>query len=174
MPRQTSRPPSTHDRQSVQDTVAEAIERDLTRVQARPMAVAYNTIAAGGSRDEMARLAGLSRGTLSRTVAIAGFPTPERLLTWIRLLLAAETLSITMPLQDGRLKALLENVNQHLFGPESGKVILPPHRAELLTYVSTPTGAHALNALSHGERTLLQMFARILSHMTLNTVPLDR
>ena len=98
MPPQTSRP-STHDRQSVQDTVAEAIERDLTRVQARPMAVACNTIAAGGSRDEMARLAGLSRGTLSRTVAIAGFPTPERLLTWIRLLLAAETLSITIPLQ---------------------------------------------------------------------------
>lgn len=73
-------------------------------------------------------------------------------------------------LQDGRLKALLDRVNEHLFGPESGKVILPPRRSELLTYVSTPSGAHPLSALSHGERALLQMFARIFSHMTLNTV----
>jgi hypothetical protein len=76
MPRQTSRP-STHDRQSVQDTVAEAIERDLTRVQARPMAVACNTIAAGGSRDEMARLAGCRGGHFPDTGAFQRCPQPS-------------------------------------------------------------------------------------------------
>src|SRR5215212_2114891 len=63
MPRQTSRP-SAHDRQSVQDTVAEAVERDLTRVQARLMAVC-NTVATGGHRYEMACLTGLLRNSRS-------------------------------------------------------------------------------------------------------------
>lgn len=73
-------------------------------------------------------------------------------------------------LQDTRLEGLLQNVNEHVFEPESNKRILRPDRAELQTFVSTPTGLHPLSSLSHGERALLQMFARVFSHMTLNTL----
>jgi hypothetical protein len=73
MPRQRSRP-STHDCQRVQDTVAEAIERDLTRVQARLMAVACDTIAAGGSHVEMARLTGCRGGHLPARLLLQAFP----------------------------------------------------------------------------------------------------
>lgn len=73
-------------------------------------------------------------------------------------------------LKDERLEILLNLVNEHVFAEESNKVLMPPRMSELLTYVSTTSGEHPISALSHGERSLLQMFTRVFSHMTLNTV----
>ena len=75
-------------------------------------------------------------------------------------------------LDDGRLGDLLTFVNARLFGGEESKVIRPPRRQELLTYVSTSTGDHPLVGLSHGERALLQLYVRIACHMTSNTIVL--
>ena len=75
-------------------------------------------------------------------------------------------------LQDDSLQPFLDRLSKHVFEPESGKVILPPSRAELTTYVSTKDGPHPLSGLSHGERALVQMFGRIFSYRTSNTIVL--
>lgn len=72
-------------------------------------------------------------------------------------------------LADDRLQPLLDRVNEHVF-ERGSKVILPPRRAELLTYVSTERGAHLLSGLSHGERALLQMYMRVFAYSTAHTV----
>jgi hypothetical protein len=74
-------------------------------------------------------------------------------------------------LNDERLGDLLKYVNENLFA-EPGKTLRPPKREELAAFVSTATGDHPLSQLSHGERALLQFFARSLSHMTSNTIVL--
>jgi predicted ATP-dependent endonuclease of OLD family len=43
-------------------------------------------------------------------------------------------------------------------------------RAELVSYVNTPEGRHPLNAISHGERALLQLYLRTAAHMSRNTI----
>ena len=75
-------------------------------------------------------------------------------------------------LDDGRLSELLTFVNERLFKGEASKAIRSPRRQELLTYVSTSTGDHPLIELSHGERSLLQLYVRIACNMTSNTVVL--
>lgn len=71
---------------------------------------------------------------------------------------------------DEGLPDLLQSVNEHLFGNGSEKRVLPPDPTHHLTFVETPTGFHPLSALSHGERSLLQMFVRVFAHMTENTI----
>lgn len=73
-------------------------------------------------------------------------------------------------LEQDQLEEVLRRVNEYVFEADSSKTIVAPRRSDLTTYVSTVTGAHPISALSHGERALLQMFTRIFSHMTLNTV----
>ena len=73
-------------------------------------------------------------------------------------------------LDDDRLGDLLEFLNQELFSETPGKIIRPPNREELLTYVSMPTGRHPLSHLSQGERAILQLLARTICHMTRNTI----
>ncbi|PDT43976.1 hypothetical protein CO661_31940 [Sinorhizobium fredii] len=72
-------------------------------------------------------------------------------------------------LDDGRLAELIAYLNAEIFA-EDRKAIRPPRRAELKTFVATPTGEHALEQLSHGERALLQLYARTACHMTRNTI----
>jgi AAA domain, putative AbiEii toxin, Type IV TA system/AAA domain len=72
-------------------------------------------------------------------------------------------------LNDTRIEELLDYLNKNVFA-ENGKTIRRPERELLTTYVSTATGTHPLTYLSHGERALLQFFARTLCHMTRNTV----
>ena len=72
-------------------------------------------------------------------------------------------------LGDERLSELLDYLNQNIFNNED-KIILNPQRELLSTSVSTATGLHLLEKLSHGERALLQLYVRILCHMTENTV----
>lgn len=74
-------------------------------------------------------------------------------------------------LNDGRLPELLAYLNENIFA-EPGKVLLPPAREELSTFVSTSGGIHPLWQLSHGERAMLQILVRTLCHMTSNTVVL--
>lgn len=73
-------------------------------------------------------------------------------------------------LGDGRTADLLNFVNRNVFTEGDTKTIRTPRRAELLTYVSTPTGDHPLAQLSQGERALLQFYGRTLAHMTRNTI----
>lgn len=73
-------------------------------------------------------------------------------------------------LGDGRTKDLLDFLNRNVFTDGDTKTIRVPRRAELLTYVSTPTGDHPLAQLSQGERALLQFYGRTLAHMTRNTI----
>jgi hypothetical protein len=75
-------------------------------------------------------------------------------------------------LQDDALQPFLDRLSRHVFERDNGKSILRPLRSELLTYVSTPNGAHPLSGLSHGERALVQMFGRIFSYSTVNTIVL--
>jgi predicted ATPase len=72
-------------------------------------------------------------------------------------------------LRDDRLSQLLAMVNEHLF-EDGRKAIVPPQRDELRGYVSTENGPHPLSALSHGERALLQMFTRVFSYTTANSI----
>ncbi|CAN7273977.1 AAA family ATPase [Mesorhizobium sp. RIZ17] len=73
-------------------------------------------------------------------------------------------------LGDRRLDELLDFLNEILFRDDDGKRLLKPHREELRTYVQTRYGIHSLAALSHGERAILQIMARTLTHMTSNTI----
>jgi hypothetical protein len=68
------------------------------------------------------------------------------------------------------LQKLLRRVNEYVFGGDADKQILRPDRTHLLTFVSTPTSFHPLSSLSHGERSLLQMFVRVFTQATENTV----
>ena len=72
-------------------------------------------------------------------------------------------------LGDDRLSQLLDYLNRNIFENEN-KSILRPEREILSTFISTATGLHPLEKLSHGERSLLQLFVRTLCHMTDNTV----
>ncbi len=74
-------------------------------------------------------------------------------------------------LGDGRLKDLLDFVNPKLFSADS-KFLRPPQRETLTAEVQTPNGPHPLAALSHGERSLLQLFVRVACHMTGNAIVL--
>lgn len=73
-------------------------------------------------------------------------------------------------LADDRIGDLLQFLNAELFSETPGKVLRPPAREELLTYVSTPTGRHPLSQLSQGERAILQVLTRTICHMTRNTI----
>ena len=75
-------------------------------------------------------------------------------------------------LGEDNVKPFLDRVSRHVFEEESGKTILRPERSELTTYVATRDGTHPLAGLSHGERVLVQMFGRIFSYSTLNTIVL--
>lgn len=75
-------------------------------------------------------------------------------------------------LQDDSLQPFLDRLSRHVFEAETEKIILPPSRAELTTYVSTKDGPHPLSGLSHGERALVQMFGRIFAYRTSNTIVL--
>jgi hypothetical protein len=72
-------------------------------------------------------------------------------------------------LQGGETETITRFVNKHLF-PDGEKALLPIDREDLASAVRTPDGSHALAALSHGERALLQIFLRTAAHMTRNTV----
>jgi len=71
-------------------------------------------------------------------------------------------------LGEGELEQAIAFINENMF--DRDKVLRPPSRRELTTYVSTPTGNHQVSALSHGERALLQIYLRTIAHMTRNTV----
>ncbi|ANT54812.1 AAA family ATPase [Mesorhizobium amorphae] len=73
---------------------------------------------------------------------------------------------------DRRVDELLAFVNELIFREDPTKEILPPTRELLKTFVRTAHGNHGLSALSHGERAILQIIARVLTHMTTNTVVL--
>lgn len=72
-------------------------------------------------------------------------------------------------LDDERLQDLLDYLNKSIFR-EDRKTLRAPHRETLTSYVFTETGSHPLQDLSHGERALLQFFARTLCYMTSNTI----
>ena len=72
-------------------------------------------------------------------------------------------------LNDERIDDLLDYINRHLF-MDGKKFIQRPKRDTLLAMVSSKGGTHPLDALSHGERALLQLYVRTLCHMTKNTV----
>jgi ABC-type uncharacterized transport system ATPase subunit len=73
---------------------------------------------------------------------------------------------------DRRVDELLAFVNELIFRDDPTKEILSPNREMLKTFVRTAHGNHGLSALSHGERAILQIIARVLTHMTTNTVVL--
>lgn len=72
-------------------------------------------------------------------------------------------------LEQGDLETITKFVNNHLF-PDGEKALMPIDRDALAGVVRTPDGNHPLNALSHGERSLLQIFLRTAAHMSRNTV----
>jgi AraC-like DNA-binding protein len=86
--RRTSRP--VHPPEYVHGLVAEALQRELPRVQAALVHAASETVASGGGAPEMAELVGLNSTTLNRTLRRTGLPKADRLTTWIRLLVAAK------------------------------------------------------------------------------------
>jgi len=71
---------------------------------------------------------------------------------------------------DDRIDDLLDFLNEQLFTDTPGKVLRRPRRGDLASYISTLTGEHSLQGLSHGERALLQLHARTLCHMTASTI----
>jgi len=71
---------------------------------------------------------------------------------------------------DRRVDDLLSFLNALIFKDDPSKSITQPQREELRTYVKTRYGAHSLAALSHGERAMLQILGRTLTHMTSNTI----
>jgi hypothetical protein len=74
--------------------------------------------------------------------------------------------------RDHRVDDLLEFVNRLIFKESPDKRIERPNREELRSYVKTRHGLHTLSALSHGERAMLHILARTLTHMTANTIVL--
>lgn len=72
-------------------------------------------------------------------------------------------------LEQGDLETITKFVNGHLF-PDGEKALMLIDREALAGVVRTPDGSHPLNALSHGERSLLQIFLRTAAHMSRNTV----
>lgn len=74
--------------------------------------------------------------------------------------------------RDRRVDDLLDFVNRLIFQEAPDKRIERPHREELRSYVRTRHGLHTLSALSHGERAMLHILARTLTHMTSNTIVL--
>jgi hypothetical protein len=71
---------------------------------------------------------------------------------------------------DQRVDDLLDFLNMLIFKDDPSKSITRPQREELRTYVKTRYGVHSLAALSHGERAMLQILGRTLTHMTSNTI----
>jgi hypothetical protein len=74
--------------------------------------------------------------------------------------------------RDHRVDELLDFVNGLIFQESPDKRIERPHREDLRSYVRTRHGVHTLSALSHGERAMLHILARTLTHMTSNTIVL--
>jgi energy-coupling factor transporter ATP-binding protein EcfA2 len=91
----------------------------------------------------------------------------DNVLVWLEWLAAREVENT-----DGRVSELLDFVNDLIFRDSPDKSIMRPNHEELRSYVKTRYGMHPLSALSHGERAMLQILARILTHMTSNTVVL--
>ncbi|TIM30559.1 MAG: ATP-binding protein [Mesorhizobium sp.] len=91
----------------------------------------------------------------------------DNVLVWLEWLAAKET-----DKRDRRVDDLLEFVNRLVFHDSPDKRIQRPHREELRSYVKTRHGLHPLSALSHGERAMLHILARTLTHMTSNTIVL--
>lgn len=71
---------------------------------------------------------------------------------------------------DRRIDDLLRFLNALIFKDDPSKSITQPQREELRTYVKTRYGVHPLASLSHGERAMLQILGRSLTHMTSNTI----
>ncbi|NGP16525.1 AAA family ATPase [Devosia aurantiaca] len=92
----------------------------------------------------------------------------DNVLVWLEWLATAPGAD----LRDQRVNDLLEFVNELIFKDASDKRIERPDREELRSYVRTRHGLHTLNALSHGERAMLHILARTLTHMTSNTIVL--
>ncbi|GLQ12078.1 hypothetical protein GCM10007913_40100 [Devosia yakushimensis] len=91
----------------------------------------------------------------------------DNVLVWLEWLAAKET-----DRRDHRVDDLLEFVNGLVFQDSPDKAIQRPHREELRSYVKTRHGSHPLSGLSHGERAMLHILARTLTHMTANTIVL--
>lgn len=92
----------------------------------------------------------------------------DNVLVWLEWLATAREVDV----RDRRVDDLLDFVNRLIFQEASDKRIERPHREDLRSYVRTRHGLHALNALSHGERAMLHILARTLTHMTANTIVL--
>ncbi|RWD27524.1 MAG: hypothetical protein EOS34_31725 [Mesorhizobium sp.] len=91
----------------------------------------------------------------------------DNVLIWLEWLAARETET-----SDRRVDDLLGFLNRLIFQDSPDKRIERPHREELRSYVKTRYGLHPLSALSHGERAMLHILARTLTHMTSNTIVL--
>lgn len=91
----------------------------------------------------------------------------DNVLVWLEWLAAKEG-----DVSDRRVDDLLAFVNRLVFQDSPDKRIERPNREELRSYVRTRYGLHPLSALSHGERAMLHILARTLTHMTSNTIVL--
>lgn len=92
----------------------------------------------------------------------------DNVLVWLEWLATAREVDK----RDRRVDELLDFVNRLIFQESPDKRIERPHREELRSYVRTRHGMHTLSALSHGERAMLHILARTLTHMTSNTIVL--
>jgi|GEM_PF-1776731 len=72
-------------------------------------------------------------------------------------------------LADGRYQEIQKLVDRFIFN-DTGKTLGAVNRAEMRAEIVTHGGLHRLDQLSHGERALMQLFVRIATHMTGNTV----
>ena len=72
-------------------------------------------------------------------------------------------------IQDERIHSLQEFVDKYVF-MDGDKSLLEVDRERLWTNIQTPDGTHPLVYLSHGERQVLQLFVRLIVHMTSATL----
>lgn len=76
----------------VQRLLARAVPRGISNRAQALLAVAADVVAAGGQAPDMASALGVNRRTVPRWCERADLPPPQRLLAWLRVLLAAELL----------------------------------------------------------------------------------
>lgn len=72
-------------------------------------------------------------------------------------------------IQDDRFESLQEFVDRYVF-MDGNKSLLEVDRQRLWTNIKTPEGTHPLVTLSHGERQVLQLFVRLIVHMSSATL----
>lgn len=72
-------------------------------------------------------------------------------------------------IQDDRIQSLRDFVNKYVF-MDGEKSLLEVDREKLWTNIQTREGTHPLVYLSHGERQVLQLFVRLIVHMTSATI----